>query len=440
MWIAGSSVDTCGQTLDLFSTHLDIELLQRLAIALFIGGLVGVEREHRGGRDPMHFGGLRTFILVAETGAVAALLSTTMGSPWVFAVFGIGMALMLAAAYLTEARHADYVPGLTTEVAALVTFLLGGLTIVGAPEVAVALAIVTSAALTFKSGLHRAVRTLGRDDISAGLKLLFATFIVLPILPDHPVDPLEVLNPYRLWWLVILISSLSLVGYIAVRMLGPNRGLAVTGIAGGLVSSTAITLSFARRSVEESDLRDALSAGILVAWAIMFLRVMVEVAVVHPPMLRHVGMPMGVLFGVGLILTLWFYRRGGQPGAAAELKLQNPFNLTSASQFGLFFAAVLVAVELARTYVSDDLLYVVSALAGATDVDAITLSMANLAATDGIGLDQASICEVVACLSNSVVKCGMVVTLGHKRMVLPILLSTLILGGAAAGSLAVAFF
>jgi uncharacterized membrane protein (DUF4010 family) len=265
------------------------------------------------------------------------------------------------------------------------------------------------------------VAKLGWDDVYAGVRLLVATFIILPLLPDRTLDPWDALNPYKLWLLVILISSLSLVGYVATHWLGAGRGTALTGITGGLVSSTAVTLSFARRSRDEPAAAAALACGILLAWAVMFGRVLVlvlaiNVGLVYPLLPPFVAMGLLTLFAAWLL-----YRRGGETAGVQDVPLRNPFSLTAAVQFALIFAAVLLLVKLTQFYFPRDGVYIVAALAGLTDVDAITLSMAEYAKSNSATV--AAIAVVIAALSNTVVKCGMVVALGGPALRRPMLLT-----------------
>ncbi len=227
-----------------------------LAAALLIGTLVGIEREkNKSASGDVGIGGVRTFILLALSGATAAWLSERLGSPWVFAVGLLGVAALAVGGYLAQARVKPRSLGLTTEIATVFVYLLGGACIVGYVEIALGLGVAASAVLAYKQPLHNLVARLGNGDIEAGVKLLAATFIVLPLLPREAVDPWGAIEPYTVWLLVILIAGLSLVGYVATRALGPQRGAAVTGLAGGLVSSTAVTLAFARQSREEGDAR-----------------------------------------------------------------------------------------------------------------------------------------------------------------------------------------
>ncbi len=416
------------------------ETLLAFTIALAIGALIGIEREQKKRAGELHTGGLRTFVLIAEAGAVAAWLARTLDAPWVFAALGVPVAALLVAGYVMEVRtEAESALGLTTEIAGVVVYLLGGLVVFGQRELAVALAIATSGALAFKEPLHGLVDRIGRDDLQAGLKLLFATFIVLPVLPDRPVDPWGALNPYSMWWLVILISTLSLVGYVATRALGQERGLAITGLAGGLVSSTAVTLSFARKSREGgADSPDALAAALVLAWVVMFARVAVEVAVVHRPLLAAVAVPLAAMGATALAAAVFLYLRCGRAGRAArspDVGLKNPFRLSSSIRFALFFALVLLVVELAREHLPGKGLYAVAALAGLTDVDAITLSMAELA-RDGGPTSTAVGAIVTASLTNTLTKCGMVLALGSKALSRRVLVVTgLLLASGALGLL-----
>ena len=401
---------------------LSVETIRDFAIALFIGALVGLEREKKKSAEgDLGLGGIRTFILVAMAGAVSGWLSVQLGSPWVFAAALVIVAALVLAGYILTVHEGKASPGLTTEIAALVIYLLGGTVMFGYPSLAVGLAIVTSATLAFKEPLHGLVQKVGRDDIYAGLKLLIATFIVLPLLPNRTVDPFDALNPYNLWLLVILISTLSLVGYVAVRMLGQTRGTALTGIFGGMVSSTAVTLAFSKRSREahDGDLGDALAAGILLAWVVMFLRVVVEVAVVNAALLPRLIEPLAAMAAVAAVAGAFYLRRGATKSSRAvresEVPLTNPFSLTSAAKFAAFFAAVLLLVALVKRTMPGQGMYVVAGLAGLTDVDAITLSMAGFARTGGDPTVAVNAITIGA-LTNTVVKGVMVATLGTAAL------------------------
>ncbi len=395
-----------------------LTILQNFAYALAIGALVGIEREKHKVSQLGSFGGVRTFMLVALLGAVGAWLGMQLQQPWLeLAVLAV-VALLILAAYNRKLREEPQVPGLTTELSAVLVFLLGGAVMHGHAGIAVALAITTSAILAFKQPLHGLVDKIGNDDLYAGLKLLIATFIVLPLLPDHALDPWQAFNPYKIWLLVILISVLSLVGYIATRLLGPARGTAVAGLAGGLVSSTAVSLSFAKLSqqpqgAENQD--DALACGILLAWSVMSFRVLLMVGIVYLPLLAPLWPPISAMALVTLALAAYFYRRAPQLQANSATSVSNPFSLWAASQFGLMFAVVLLVVKLTEHFAPAEGLYLVSAIAGTTDVDAITLSMAQYA--QQAGREQlAATALVIAVLSNTLIKTALVSTLGSAGL------------------------
>jgi len=401
-------------------TSLDPRLVWGLASALIIGALVGIERERsKALSGNVGIGGLRTFILFSLIGAVAAWLSQTLGNAWIFVAAVAAVAALAVAGYVVQARVKPSAVGLTTETAAVGVCLLGGACTAGYTEMALAVGIAVSAVLAYKEPMHGLVAKLGSDDISAGVKLLAATFIVLPLLPSTAVDPWGVLKPRPLWTLVILIAALSLVGYVATRALGSQRGTAVTGFSGGLVSSTAVTLAFAKQSHEEGGKTDdALAGGLLLAWAVMGVRVVVLAAIMFTPLVRPLLLPFGAMTVVTLGAAVVFLRRSRseQPAAAGEVVLKNPFSLTAAIKFGLLFAVVLIVVAGVERYFSGQGYYLVAALAGLPDVDAITLSMAGLARGGGIDVATTVGALVVAALANTLLKCGMVVATASRRL------------------------
>jgi uncharacterized membrane protein (DUF4010 family) len=408
----------------------DLDTFRNFALALLIGALVGIDREkHQAEEGSQGIGGLRTFILFATVGALAGWLSEQFDTPWIFIAALVSVSTGVFVAYRVQADAQPGAGGMTTELAAIAVLLLGGVAMLGQSGLSVALAITISAVLAYKQPLHGLVDRIGREDMLAGLRLLVATFIVLPLLPNRVVDPWGALNPYTLWLLVILIAGLSLLGYVATRWLGSGRGTAITGLTGGLVSSTAVTLSFARRShAEKGDGNSALLAcGILLAWTVMFGRVIVEVAVVHPALLSALQIPFGAMGAATLLLAGFFYlrrtdsvRRQGDARDDGDVPLSNPFSLTSAAKFAALFAVVLMVVALVQKYFPGQGLLIVAAIAGLTDVDAITLSMAEYAKGGGeAGIAASAI--VIASLSNTLVKTGMVALLagpGLRRLTL----------------------
>ncbi|MGP9801124.1 MgtC/SapB family protein [Rheinheimera sp. NSM] len=414
-------------------SEFDFEMVQNFLIALLLGALVGIEREkHRRDEHPNSFGGLRTYILFAQAGAVSAWLSLHLQSPWLFIITVLVVALAVLTAYMLENRHNPTALGLTSEISAITVCLLGGATMFGYAELAVMLGILTSAILTFKQPLHGLVSKIGTDDLYAGLKLLIASFIVLPLLPNEAIDPWQALNPYKLWLLVILISSMSLLGYVAVRWLGAAHGTVVTGISGGLASSTAVTLSFARSSKMEGDplAADSQACGVLLAWLVMFIRVLITISIVYQPLLAHLWLPFSVMAGATAVMAAIYYRLGSaryQAPQQSAVKVTNPFSLVAAIKFGALFAVILLLVKFTEQYAAAEGLYLLAAVAGMSDVDAITLSMAEYARGSSGGVSLAAGAITVAALSNTLVKCALVYALGGKALAHKLLAATLVI-------------
>lgn len=420
---------------------MKLEVARLFLVALFIGALIGIEREQRRSAQPERsFGGVRTHILLALVGGASAWMARELQATWIFAVALASVGAVAVASYVRQGSEPGDAPGITSEIAAIAVFLLGGMVVVGDPALAVALAVAVSAVLAFKQPLHGLVARIGTQDLLAGIKLLSATFIVLPLLPREPVDPWGAINLYQLWLLVVITSGLSLVGYVAMRWLGVARGTAVTGIAGGLVSSTATTLSFSRDSREAGASATGLaeSSGILLAWTVMFVRVAVLLAIVHPALLQVAGTPLALMGATTAAFALAYYRNGERAGASGEdggLAMRNPFRLGEAAKFGLLFAGILLAVKLAQLHMPGVGVYIVAGLAGLADVDAITLSIAG-SAVMAPALAEPAVAVCIATLSNTLAKCVVVLLFGSPAVRRNVVLAGL--GAMAAGALALA--
>jgi uncharacterized membrane protein (DUF4010 family) len=389
--------------------------LVRFGIAFLIGALIGIEREKTLREEGQTAAaGLRTFILIALAGAISAWLSDATHGPWIFVAGVLVCAFLIVNGYHSQLKVAPHAIGLTTEFAAFVTFLLGGATLLDAPHLSVALAIAVSALLAYRRALHGAVERIGWRDIFAGLKLLIVAFIVLPVVPRHAVDPWGALNPYKMTWLVLLIAGLSFLGYVVTRWLGPKRGVAFTGVAGGLVSSTAVTVSLAKQSRQSGSAgaASALAAGILLSWAVMFVRVIVMCVVVNPGLARQVAFPMAGMALIAAGGAALSQRRSDRSAQAPGLDLENPFSLSFAIKFALLLAAIALLVNRAQALLSATAVYVVAALAGLTDVDAITLSVAG----GSTPATTAVVAITVAVLSNTLTKTVIVWWVGKHAL------------------------
>ncbi len=400
-----------------------VDLFYRFGAALVIGMLVGLQREYsHGSPDRELFAGARTFALMGLIGCTAALVAEVLDSPGAFISILLLTGALIAVAYFIGAWRGEV--GLTTEISALVTVLAGALCYWEYLALAAAIAVATTVLLSLKLEMRTFAQRLTREDVYATLKFAVITAIVLPVLPHQTFGPppLDVLNPYKIWLMVVFISGISFLGYVLIKVVGSRQGIGLTGLLGGLVSSTAVTLSFAQRSREEEDLAKPFALAITVAWTMMFSRVLVEVAALNIRLLGVLWVPMAAAGTVGLAYCVYLYS-SQRTDKGGDVALSNPFELGPAVKFGLIYAAILLFSKAAQTYLGEAGVYLSSVVAGLTDVDAITLSMAELSrATGGVDLSTAARAIVLAAMSNTFVKGGIVLTSGApalRRALLP---------------------
>lgn len=416
----------------------DFELLQRMALALGIGLLFGIERgwktrEQHGGRRTA---GLRTFALIGFLGGVAGLLSGLLGG-YVLGFAFLGFAGLVAASYMQSLRsfpNPDL--GMTTEVAALLAFLLSALVVLGDLLPPVAMAVVAVTFLHGKKLLHAWVANLERLELAAALQLLVISLVLLPVLPDRGFGPGGVINPFEIWLMVVFISALSFAGYFACKLAGARYGLIVVGLLGGLASSTAVTLSFARLARRSPDLATTCCGGIAMASTVMFARIMVLVWIFQPSLVGDLVFPILTMALISLasaiVLTL---RRAASVGRHG-LDLADPSELATALGFGVLLGLVLLASYLVNQWLGDEALYGVAVVSGLVDVDALTLSMAGLAGSQGFVQAVAANAIVLAALANSVAKFTIVLTVARGAAAR---LSAVVFGLIVAGGLATLF-
>lgn len=419
-----------------------VQLFYRFGVALVLGLFIGLQREYayRDRKDPEGelIAGARTFPIIALLGAASALAATELGESWPFAITVVAVGILLAGAHFGQAREQDM--GLTTEMAALVTFFAGAMCFWGYLRLGAALGVGTAVLLSLKVQTHSLARRLDQEDVYATLKFAFITVIVLPLLPQqgYGPSPFDVVVPYNVWLMVVLISGISFLGYVLIKVVGPRRGVGLTGILGGLASSTAVTLSVAERSRDTKGLDRPFALAVMLAWAIMFVRVLVEVAVINPELLVTVWAPVAGVFLASLAYCGYLY--GVQPADEQEepQTVRNPFRLVPAITFGVLYAVILVLSNWAQGYFGDAGVYLSSLVAGLADVDAITLSMARLHESGNVEARTATRAIIIAAAANTVLKGGIVAltgTRGLRRAVVPGVL--LIVGVSAAAVLLV---
>ncbi len=386
--------------------------LEGIAVALLVGSLIGLDRERAEARKGHEaFAGVRTFPLIALVGAVATILVPVAGVALLVASF-VAVTALAVAAYLRV--PANGAPGATTEVAAVATFLLGALAGDGQLVLAGATGVAVAVLLVAKPRLEAFSRALTGEEIRAALELAVISVIVLPLLPNEGLGPWQVLNPFAIWLIVVLVSALSFAGFVAMRLLGERRGLAVTGAVGGLVSSTAVTFAMAERSRADQGLGAPAASAVVLASCVMSLRMAVLAAVVNAGILPRLLPVVGAMAVVGGVAALWLARTGTGEPLASGGHITNPFSLRAALTFGLIFAVILLGVRAAQEYLGAGGTYAASALSGFVDVDAVTVTFSRLGpAADGWRTSAAAV--TLAAVVNTVVKAGLAVGLGAGR-------------------------
>lgn len=489
-----------------------IQLFWQFGLAGALGFLIGLEREMR--KDQNVTLGIRDFVLFALLGAISGYLALLLEAPWmILGCLVVFLALILSSFWSTR----DHGPGITTETAAFVTFLLGVLIMYDSTEIAIALSIVTLAVLAPKEQIKRFRASVQMHELRAVILFLTITFIVLPVLPtqsldnflgftvatvtevdadqqslrmvllpdrevevgervelytsDHEVvgqavvsqvagneiqatidkppteglkagllvrQPLGIeflqimlsaLNLYKIWLIVVLVSFISFIGYVLINSLGSRAGVGLTGLIGGLVSSTVTSMSFARRSVENPAASGMFAMAVILASSVMFPRLVLEIAVVNQKMMANIAVPMAIMGCTGLLLAYYHFRKTRSIAAeGVAVRFDNPFSLKSAITFALVFASILMATKLATTYLGSEWLPLVAIVSGLTDADAIAFSLSSLEHAGLISLDWASFNLVLGALSNTFMKLILIFSLGHRALFKQVLLSFLLIG------------
>ena len=403
---------------------MSLDILRELAIAIGLGLLVGLQREWADKK----VAGIRTFPLITLLGALCGLLMQQTGAPWAVAAGLVAMAVLF---WIGAGAQAAQPSGVTTEVAGLVMFVVGALVVNGMAAIALVTTGVVSVLLHWKRPLHALVDRIGEDDLRAIVQLILIGMVILPILPDRAYGPYDVVNPFRIWLMVVLIVGISLAAYAAQRLLGARTGTLLAGVLGGLISSTATTVSYARLTRAGAIEPRAAAIVVMTASTVVFGRVLFEVAVVAPSLLGAVAAPLGVMMGFMVAVSAGAFlisRSDIRPPDQHE----PPSDLRAAVVFGLLYAGVLLAVAAVKERFGDTALYAVAGLSGLTDMDAITLSTAQLMDRGTIEVATGWRLILVGAIANLVFKAGAVAVLGAPAMLRHI---AALFGISAAGGL-----
>jgi len=400
------------------------QIFYRLGAALAVGLLIGVERgwKERAMAEGTRIAGLRTYGLLGLLGGGIALVAEELGA----LVFGFGFiaaAAVLTTAYVAGLRRTEDV-SITGLVAGLLAFVFGTLAGLGEVVAAGAAAVVTTLILGFKPVLHRWVSALEEKELRAGIKLLLISVVLLPILPNQGYGPWEALNPYQIWWMVVVIAAISFTGYFAIKIAGARKGTVFTGLFAGLASSTALTLHFSRLAKGKPEMAPMLSTGILLACGTMFPRMVVVSSLVSRELALLLLVPAAAMMLVVYGTALIYWRQIPQTETEASARLENPLELKSAVSFGALLAAVIVLGEALKAWLGDLGVYLLALASGVADVDAITLSLARMTQSD-LAMQVAVTGIVLAGAVNSLFKGGMAAMIGGRplgaRVALPLI-------------------
>lgn len=393
-------------------------IFSRFLVAVALGFVVGLQRENASVPEKSSMlGGVRTFPVVGLLGCAFAYLGSEMQSSGPVLVGFAVMGMVLAGSQFVAARNGHL--GLTTSMAQLLIYVIGAICWYGNLILATAVAVLLTILLTMKMELHQFAHKLTQNDLVSSLKFAVISAVILPLLPDYSYGPpqFEIFNPFKIWLLVVFISGISFVGYVLVKMVGANRGIGITGLLGGLASSTALTLSFAQRSRENPELSSTLATGIVVAWTVMYVRVLAVVWLISADLGRALALPMLVPVLPGLVWCVWLWRRDKSAVQQTAPRFSNPFELIPAIKFVGVILLVLLASKAARIEFGDSGLLLSSFVAGLADVDAIAVSVGQMVHSESADfLRIGTMAVVLAGIANTLTKGAISFLLGAPAM------------------------
>ncbi len=355
--------------------------------------------------------------------------------------------LAIASYYITYLKYKDNTA--TTEVSSIFVFILGLMTTTGFLKEAIILGVIIGAFLTFKKRIHNFAFKIKKQELFAIIEFAIIALVVLPLLPNRAFSPLDVpilkdillaiglnsqilsqlnvFNPYNIWLMVILISGIGFLGYLLAKFLPAKKGFGLTGFIGGLVSSTAVTLSMSSQSKKHKGVVNPFVIAVIIASATSYIRMIVEIIIVNPALLPHVGIPLGIMGVVGYGSAVMFYIKKGRKKKSQKIEFKQPFNIVLALKFGLFFAFIIFITKIGQVLLGPSGLYGVSILSGLADVDAITLTMASLSKLGEVSAKVASTSIILAASSNTLVKAGMAWIFGEKKFALYITITSILI-------------
>ena len=399
-------------TIDFQVTQLDLFI--RLLVACGIGLLLGLEREHSALIKKEHiFAGIRTFVLLALMGFTGAALHFLL-SPWVFVVIILAVLTLTGISYWITSIKGDI--GSTSELAALMTLMLGALSFLGYIEISLMITVIVLVMLSAKVQLMNVIGRITQEEIYALVRFVIIALLIYPFLPDENYGPYDVINPSEIGLVVILTSGVGFLGYVLMRVLGANKGVLLTGIIGGLVSSTMVTWVFSKKSKEQSTLNALYTSAILAACTIMVVRVFLWVFLFNKSLLAGLMVPLSILLLTAAGATIYFYIKDKKTNGKEEsMPLGKPLELTNAMWFGVLYVAILLVISYANDYLGNEGIYITTGIAGLSDVDAITISISKMSAVS-ISVITAQNAILLATLANTAAKFAIALWASSKEM------------------------
>ncbi|HDM8174594.1 TPA: MgtC/SapB family protein [Vibrio harveyi] len=405
-------------------------LIWNLFIALLLGAIVGTQRGWvmRNSVEGSRVAGIRTFSLVGLLGGLVGILAN-LYTPLLLGFALIALVILACIAFVIQQRKSEDI-SITGVVSLVITFVLGSLAVSGEPVLAAAAAVITAVVLDNKRELHQALQRLQEYELDAALRLLLISIVLLPLLPNQAYGPWNALNPYEIWWMVVLIASISFVGYFAIKIGGAKRGILFTSVFAGLSSSTALTLQFSHLSREQSSISPLLASGILLSCGTMFPRLLIVLSVINPQLVTLLW-PIVMIMMIALYFPAWWIWRRSEVGKVEQSNKQtNPLALQSALFFGVVLAVIMLLSHALSDLFGNAGVLILSALSGITDVDAISLALGRQS-TQTLSVETAALGILIAASVNTVVKMGMVVAIGDKalwRRVAPVMVGCVLSG------------
>lgn len=407
-------------------------------VAGVLGSLIGLERQFSVKGEPANMIGVRTFAFISLLGAVSAFISTHY-IVWFPAVTFAGMILLVSLRYFFDSSKGDV--GITTEMTELLVFMIGAITFWGHITIAIALAVGITFVLSLKPEVKKITARVDGEDIRAVIKFAVISFVILPVLPDRAIDSWGLFNPREVWLMVVLISAVSFVGYLLLKFARVKGALELTGLIGGLVSSTAVTLSFSRRSAKMPSLSGHLAVGIILACSIMLVRLLIIIGFVEYSLIAPLLIPFCAMAGIGAILIvihLWRHREG-EKDEEEDVEMRNPFEISSALTFGALYALIKMFALLTLQYYGKKGLYTTALISGIANTDAISLSLAQMVGKHGaisVEISVAAVAITMAAVTNTVFKGSMVMVLASNEVKRKVLMTFIAMALAGVAGMA----